>query len=203
VLTGSLIAAVKRWQRDSGLPATGRIAVGDAVVLTGDVRVDAVTAQLGDSASGPLMSVTPTAKVITVAAEPTDAASIARGDPVTVVLPNEKKARGKVTAVGTAVQAAEGAGEEKPTLSVTVTLDDAKAVSKLTSAQVQVEFVAETHAGVLAAPVGALVALREGGYAVQLAGGGLVAVQTGMFSKGLVEVTGDGLTEGAAVVTTS
>ena len=65
------------------------------------------------------------------------------------------------------------------------------------------QFAAETLEGVLAVPVGALVALSEGGYAVQPAGGGLVAVRIGMFAKGLVQVTGDGLAEGDAVVTTS
>ena len=52
-------------------------------------------------------------------------------------------------------------------------------------------------------PVGALVALSEGGYAVQRADAGLVAVDTGMFAKGLVEITGAGLDEGMTVVTTS
>ena len=61
----------------------------------------------------------------------------------------------------------------------------------------------ETREGVLAVPVGALVALSEGGYAVQVATEGLVAVETGLFAKGLVEVTGDGVAEGIAVVTTS
>ena len=59
------------------------------------------------------------------------------------------------------------------------------------------------HKDVLAVPVGALLALREGGYALQLPDGGLVAVQTGMFAEGLVEVSGAGLTEGLTVVTAS
>jgi len=204
VLTARLIAAIKKWQKASGLPVTGKVEVGDLIVATGAVRVDSVTAQIGDSANGALMSVTPTVKVITVAAEPADADSIAQGDNVTVTLPDEKEAPGKVIAVGTALQAPEGSGgEAKPTLTVTVALDDAGAVSKLDSAAVQVDFEAETHAGVLAVPVGALTALQEGGYGVQLAEGGLVAVKTGFFVKGLVEVTGAGLAEGTRVVTTS
>lgn len=55
----------------------------------------------------------------------------------------------------------------------------------------------------LTAPVGALVALSEGGYAVQLAAGGLVAVKTGMFANGWVEISGAGLSAGTEVVTTS
>jgi hypothetical protein len=56
--------------------------------------------------------------------------------------------------------------------------------------------------GVLAVPVSALVALAGGGYAVQVAGGSglhLVAVQTGLFSQTLVQVSGTGLTVGMRV----
>ncbi|WP_236584086.1 hypothetical protein [Streptomyces sp. MBT53] len=49
----------------------------------------------------------------------------------------------------------------------------------------------------------ALVALREGGYAVQRPDGTLIAVATGMFAGGLVEVSGTGLTAGTKVVTAS
>jgi hypothetical protein len=52
-------------------------------------------------------------------------------------------------------------------------------------------------------PVAALLALREGGHAVRIAGGPLVAVDTGMFAMGLVEVSGQGLTAGTKVVTAS
>jgi hypothetical protein len=66
-----------------------------------------------------------------------------------------------------------------------------------------VNFTAEVRRGVLAVPVGALIALREGGYALQLPGGKLVAAQTGMFAKGMVEVGGAGITSGLKVVTSS
>jgi hypothetical protein len=55
---------------------------------------------------------------------------------------------------------------------------------------------------VLTVPVAALLALAEGGYGVQVVGGGttrIVAVQTGLFAGGRVEVTGDGLAEGQTV----
>jgi hypothetical protein len=204
VLTEALGNAVKKWQKDRGQPATGAVVLGDVVVLDGAVRVDAVTVQTGDAATGPLMSLTPTTKVITVSAPVAEAGTINQGDPVTVTLPDGKPAPGKVSAVGTVATQNEGqAGDNAPKLSVTVTLDDAGAVENLDAAQVKVEFVAETHQGVLAVPVGALLALSEGGYAVQVAGGGLVAVKTGIFAKGMVEISGAGLAEGTRVVTTS
>jgi hypothetical protein len=56
---------------------------------------------------------------------------------------------------------------------------------------------------VLVVPVEALIALREGGYAVQLPGGELRAVETGMYSRALVEISGPGIAEGLTVVTAS
>jgi hypothetical protein len=96
-----------------------------------------------------------------------------------------------------------GGADDPPKLTVTVTVDKPATIAKLDAADVTVDFVAETHKNVLAAPVGALLALSEGGYAVQIKGGALVAVQTGLFAKGLVEISGNGLTEGTEVVTTS
>jgi peptidoglycan hydrolase-like protein with peptidoglycan-binding domain len=206
VLTAALQAAVKRWQTDLRLPVTGAVAPGDVAVLTGAVRVDSLAAQPGDSADGPLMSVTPTAKVITVLADATQTGTIDQGDRVTVELPDNKNAAGRVTTVGTALKVPDGdqsGPDATPKLTVTITVDQPAAIAKLDSADVQVDFVAETHKGVLAAPVGALLALSEGGYAVQVEGGGLVAVEIGIFAKGLVEVKGDGLVAGTKVVTTS
>ena len=48
---------------------------------------------------------------------------------------------------------------------------------------------------VLTVPVAALLALAEGGYGVEVVDGGdrrIVAVETGLFAGGRVEVTGDG-----------
>ncbi|OJF15032.1 hypothetical protein BG844_06760 [Couchioplanes caeruleus subsp. caeruleus] len=205
VLTSPLIAAVKRWQADAGMPATGSVAVGDVLVLGGAVRVDSVAVQPGAPANGPLLAVTATDKVITVPLEVAQAGSIRRGAKVTVSLPDDKTVPGKVTAVGTAAAKPEEGGntEQSPKVTVTVTVDDPRTVAGLDSADVEVLFAAETHENVLVAPIGALLALSEGGYAVQVRGGGLVRVETGMFAKGMVEISGAGLDAGIEVVTTS
>ncbi|GGN97274.1 peptidoglycan-binding protein [Actinoplanes lobatus] len=203
VLTPQLIAAIKRWQRDQGLPETGAIAVGDVEVLAGAVRVESVAVQPGAPATGPLMSVTATRKVITVAADVSEAASIERGAAVTVVLPDERTVPGRVLSVGRVLAAADGAvADATPKLTITVTLKDPKAIAKIDAAEVRVDFAGKVRENVLAAPVEALVALAEGGYAVQTTTG-LVAVTTGMFAQGWVEITGDGLTEGTSVVVAS
>ena len=118
-----------------------------------------------------------------------------------------RKIRGAVTTLGRTVQ---GGGAQDsaaqtgpPTIDVTVVPDRAADVRNLDAAAVQVRFDTTARKGVLAAPVSALVALREGGYALQRPDGSLIAVKTGMFAGGLVEVSGKGLTDGSKVVTAS
>ncbi|MEV7734938.1 peptidoglycan-binding domain-containing protein [Streptomyces sp. NPDC088921] len=207
VLTAGLVAAVKRWQTAAGMPPTGVLGVGDVSVQSGAVRVDGVQAQLADAADAPLMTVTSTVKSVTVEVDPSAAGSMRRGDRVVVSLPDDSTAQGTITAVGTSVRlgdasAGDGAGGQ-PRLTVRIALRDSTAVRGLNAAPVRVRFTSETRKGVLTVPVGALLALREGGYAVQLPGGRLVAVRTGMFSKGVVEISGDGIGAGTKVVTTS
>ncbi|GAA1643645.1 HlyD family efflux transporter periplasmic adaptor subunit [Actinoplanes couchii] len=199
VVTDGLIKAIKAWQRDRQLPETGTIARGDVLVQPRPIRVATVTARPGDTAGDELMTVTGTAKVIEVIAEVGDAGTVSTGDAVTVTVPGGNAKTGKVTAIGTAA----GPDGGTPSLTITVTLTGRNEAARLDAAQVQVDFVTERHQDVLVVPVGALLALREGGYAVQLSGGALVAVRTGIIAKGLVEVSGDGLAEGATVVTTS
>src|SRR5436309_279333 len=60
VLTAAMVTALKHWQAHAGLPQSGALGPGDVVVLTQQVRVNAVTAQLGDDATAALVSVTST-----------------------------------------------------------------------------------------------------------------------------------------------
>ena len=76
-------------------------------------------------------------------------------------------------------------------------------LEKLDTAPVQVHFTTTTRHNVLAVPVTALVALHEGGYALQRTDGTLVAVTTGLFAGGQVEVSGNGVTAGMRVETAS
>jgi len=204
VLTDSLIRAIKRWQSARGVPVTGALGPGDVAVLGGAVRVESAAVQVGDPVAGPLLKVTPTAKAVTIEVEATQVGTIRRGDPVTVRLPDETTAAGTVASIGTAATPAEDQGggtTQKVTISVT--FKDPGKAKKFDSAQVDVEFVSETHTGVLAVPVTALLALREGGYGLQLPDGSLTPVEIGLFSKGMVEVSGDKIAEGVRVVTTS
>jgi peptidoglycan hydrolase-like protein with peptidoglycan-binding domain len=204
VFTSSVVTALKRWQTALGLPVTGALDPADVIVLADAVRVATVTAQLGDDATAPVLSVTSTSKVVSVRVQPTEADAVRSAEQVIVTLPDGTTTAGKVTGVGRTATAPAGQDQDSGAqLTATVALDDPARVEALDSAPVQVSFAAQTHAGVLVVPVGALLALAEGGYAVQTDGDQLIAVTTGLFDRGLVEVSGTGLREGLRVVTTS
>jgi hypothetical protein len=90
------------------------------------------------------------------------------------------------------------------TFELLVALDDLGLVAGLDEAPVEVKVVTEAHAGVMAVPVTALLALAEGGYAVEVDNGDgttrLVGVDPGLYADGLVEVSSTGLQPGDMVV---
>ncbi|GLY64530.1 peptidoglycan-binding protein [Amycolatopsis taiwanensis] len=200
--TDATASAVKRWQHSLGLAETGVVTPDDVVVQPGSVRISSVSAQAGDPAGGPLMKVTGTQHAVIVKLDVSRQNIVKLGDKVSLNIISVGNTTGTVSSIGTAAVADDKSG---PKIDVTITLDDQKAVGKLDSAPVSATFTTGSHPGVLAVPVGALLALAEGGMAVEVvenSGTHLVAVQTGLFARGLVEVTGD-LHEGQRVVTTS
>jgi hypothetical protein len=203
VLTTALITAIKAWQQKLELPVDGRLTVGSVLVLPAAVRVSGLSAQVGSPATGDVLSTTSTSKVITVQADQGDAATIDNGDRASVALSDGTTTSAKVTSVSTTLQTPEGADPASPKLAVTLALDHPSKLKKVDSADLQVSFAAETHKQVLTVAISALLALQEGGYALQTPAGALIAVKTGIFANGRVEIRGTGVTEGLQVVTTS
>jgi len=202
VFTEALKAAVQRWQLDRRIqPAGGVLKLGDALVLPGKVRIGAATAKLGDEATGDVMAVSDEDKVVSVEIDANRANDVRAGQKVRLTLPDSTVTTGTVGSVS--ADAKKGKDSDTPKVQVVVAVDKPAALDGLTTADVEVRFTGTTVRHVLAVPVGALLALSGGGYGVQVAGGALTAVKVGLFADGKVQVTGDGLTEGASVVTTS
>ena len=133
-------------------------------------------------------------KLVTVPLAVGDQGLAAVGRSVAVTLPDDSEVDGTIAEVGSV--ATEG------NIEVTVAIADQAALSGLEVAAVDVEFVSASRDDVLSVPVAALLARPEGGFAVEMVSGGtsaLVAVDTGLFAAGRVEVTGDGLAEGMRV----
>jgi peptidoglycan hydrolase-like protein with peptidoglycan-binding domain len=205
VFTTATAAAIKKWQKKLGVDQTGVIELGDVVVTAAPVRVSTVTAALGADANGEVLQYTDTTRWVTASLEEDQKDLAPVGATVTLTV-NGKQVPGTVRSL--VPQAPSDSDRDNPDSSgqkytATVSIDDVAAIGAVDAGSVDVVFTSGSRAGVLAVPVGALLALAEGGYAVQLPSGKLVAVTTGLFADGMVEVTGSGLSEGMKVVTTS
>lgn len=186
--------AVQRWQGSRGLERTGTLELGSVVYQPGPVRVAAHVASVGDPAGGPVVEVTDTAQRVDIDldAELTDLVVV--GGPVTVELPTGASAEGVVASVSGVVERSSGQmGQEVTTVAVTVELPGGPV--GLEDAPVEVELSRTEAAGATTVPVRALLALAEGGYAVEVVGADgtrqLVAVELGASADGWVAVTGD------------
>jgi hypothetical protein len=201
--TDATAVAIKKWQKSLGVPQTGRLDPASVVLLSSDIRVTSVSGVLGQPAQGKILDASGTQRVVTVKM-PVDKQSEAKtGGAVTVTMPDGSEVPGKVASIGAVASTPPATGPDAnsaPTVTVVVTLGAGAPV--LDQAPVKVLFVAERKEKVLTVPVSALLALAEGGYAVQQVtstGRRLVAVTTGMYAGDRVEVTGAGVTEGMKI----
>lgn len=199
---GALSNQVRAWQRDAGLPVTGIVGPDNLVIASGPVHIAAHSAGVGVgeivSASSPdggaILDYSSIEKLVTVPLTVADQGLAAVGRTVTITLPSDAEVDGTISKVGSVVT--NGAIE------VTVTVADQPVLARLEVASVDVEFVSESREDVLSVPVSALLARPEGGFAVEVVSrtaSDLVAVDTGLFAAGRVEVSGEGIAEGVRV----
>ena len=195
--------AVEEWQEDIGVQVTGKVAPGAVFVHDGAFRVAALKAALGDRAGGPVLTYTGTTRQVTVPLDVADRHLVKKGMKATVELPDGSTVPGKIKEIGRVATENSGSQEQEAstTVDVIVSVGGGKKLGTYDTAPVNVEFVSARRKDVLTVPVGALLALAEGGYGVQVVEGPATryaAVETGMFADGDVEVTG--VDEGATVV---
>ncbi len=217
--------AVVAWQTDVGVTATGEVPLGQVVFIAGPAPVSALTVSRGDSVNegavlyeltavelvsstvGPdgVQDRTVTAQRVTARLDLVDQDLLALGTPVTIELPDDTEVAGEVIELGAVpviVSATEQSGESSYLDVVIAPLESVD--PNWTGATVQVRFATEIAQGVLSVPVSALLALQEGGYAVEIVQSDgsvrLVGVGTGLFADGFVEVSGNGLAPDLEVV---
>jgi len=215
--TAATADVVRRWQADLGLAPSGAVEPGQVVVTPGPVRIAERTARVGDRIGGgsreggaSVLTYTATTRVVSLDLEVADRALAVQGRTVTVTVPGVGAVDGTISEIGTVATAQEETSSAPGTTSsaadariqVTVTIADQAALGALDAAPVDVDLVSEERKGVLAVPVAALLALPDGGFGVEIVTGAttrIVAVKTGMFGAGRVEVSGSGLAEGMTV----
>lgn len=211
--TSATALAIERFQSQHHVPSTGKLPLGSVVFEPRAVRVTSVTPADGSPVqAGPVLGITSTRRVVTIALDASQQTSIKVGDPVLITLPDNSTTPGRVSFVGTVatVPTDQGnGGSSSPTIEVDLAPDHPAATGRLDQAPVDVSITTATVRNVLAVPVEALVALAGGGYAVEeVESSGvhqLVGVSVGLFddAAGMVQVSGNGLAAGQRVVVPS
>jgi peptidoglycan hydrolase-like protein with peptidoglycan-binding domain len=196
-------AAVLAWQDDAGMEADAVVDLGEIVFLPATVRVNEVLASVGSAVNpgSPVLGISSADQVVTFDLPAANQGLLAVGQEVNIEMPDGTDTPGSVlsiASVATASQQGDAAFEVK------IVLGDPSVAVGLDEAPVDIEVVSDSVSNVMAVPVSALVALAEGGYAVEVdAGTGstrLVAVEPGFYADGMVEITSDILTVGDMVV---
>jgi peptidoglycan hydrolase-like protein with peptidoglycan-binding domain len=192
-------AAIKAWQDSRGFKKTGVVSPGDLVIEQGPVRVAELRAAIGDQISPEIISVTGAHQLVTLDVALDKVGLLTVGASVQVELPDDSRVAGTIATIGRAATVKqEGAGV---TVAASVSLESP--VESLDAAPVDIVVTIPKATGALVVPIRALLALAEGGYAVEKVSGSstqLVAVEPGAFGDGIVAITGTGVAEGDTVV---
>jgi multidrug efflux pump subunit AcrA (membrane-fusion protein) len=152
------------------------------------------------------MDTSSTTRIVTIDLDADKQSLVQKGDNVTVELPDGSTIRGRIASVAKVAEKEQDpeSGDETTTIAVRVALAHGSKTGTFDEAPVGVALAKESAKGVLSVPVNALLALAEGGYAVEVVNADgstrLIRVEPGMYADSFVEITGHGITEGMKVV---
>lgn len=202
ILDEATRAAVERWQQAGGMVPTGQISADAYILVAPDQRVAGHLVTVGDTLASarPVLELgSPTLSVV-VPVGLADQDDFVVGQTLQVELPDESMVDGIVVEVGTVAQTVQGGDA---TIDVVIEITDA-IDDDLPASSVTVIVAGDTVEDALVVPTRALVTLSEGGFAVEkVLGDGttvLVAVETGSFDDGVVEVDSSQLAPGDSLV---
>lgn len=189
------------------VPTCGELPLGTIVFGTSGVRVAQRRTTVGAAieVGGPVLAVSSDVKAVRADVMLDDRHLAARGAAATVVLPDGTRVSGKVAGVGSATERRQVDGSAASVvIPTTIAVENQRRLRRFGHAPVTVRLAGEQRRGVLSVPVEALVALDDTHFAVEVPGarGGTrrIAVRTGLFAAGRVEISGRGIREGVEVV---
>ncbi len=195
--TSATTDAVEAFQAEHGQTDDGSVELGELVVIAGPSRIDRVAGALGQPAGEAGIELTAPTRVVDIDVPVEDVGLVAVGATVGVELPDGEVRQGAVASIG----ATEVAEDGSATVPVAIVVDGFDDIPDGTPVEVIVDIVAAE--GALTVPVEAVLALAEGGYALEVLDESgtrrLVAVELGVFADGMVAVDGD-VAEGDQVV---
>lgn len=205
--TSATAEAVRTWQESIDAEPTGTVARGDVVFVPAAGQVDALRSGVGAvvAPGTPVLDITGGDQVVSLEADVDDRDRFEVDTDVAVVLPGGEEVAGTVTATAIVEVRSEGPGGEADTESIVqveVAVDE-NAPEVFVGGPVEVVVAVDERSDVLLVPVNALLALAEGGYGLEIVADdgttSIVAVDTGLFAEGKVEINSDEIAEGTVV----
>jgi hypothetical protein len=191
-------AAIKAWQEAQGVDETGTVGMSAVVFSAGERRVSAHLASVGGRSEGEVLGLTGVNQIVALDVAADDVERFAVGDESSVELPDGTLVDGVVWSIAQVATAGADGGDATVEVIVALTTQ----TPELDAAPVDVVVTTTIASGVLTVPFRALLALSEGGYAVEkvtTTGTQLVGVELGASGDGVIEITGD-VAEGDEVV---
>ena len=208
--TAATRAAVEALQRRYGLPPSGSLALGQVVFLPGSRRITGISAHVGDQVAvgAPLLTTSATTRVAKVTLDTGRRSLLTAGKRVTVVLPDSRSVAGRVASVGATANVSQQQDTPQSQAPQSATVDATVAlrspVDEPDGTPVTVRVAVDVRRRVLAVPVTALLSTSGGDRSLEVveAGGAtrVVAVRTGLYAGGYVEVAAAGIHDGTKVV---
>lgn len=187
--------AVRRWQKELGVPVTGEVAAADVLFLNApSIRIAQVTASLGQADVSPTTYTAATLRAV-APLTPAQARDLAVGTAVTVVLPDGTELENKIAAVDPGGQPTGEDGQTAPPEAV-IEFSDQKQVEDTGPASVRV-IVHDTEESpeTLIVPATALIATSKDSYAVEVLSGERIVrvpVEIGLSADARVQILASG-----------
>ena len=138
---------------------------------------------------------------IQLAVDVDEASSFELGQPLEVELPDGQLVDASVTDLSDVARSIQTGNGNQTTTVIDVTVEPTNPIDSIfTSGPVTIRVETERIDGAVLVPASALVALAEGGHAVEVDGRGLVGVELGAFDDGWVEIADGVIDPGESVV---
>ncbi|NRQ35279.1 hypothetical protein HII36_26140 [Nonomuraea sp. NN258] len=198
--TAKTARALRKLQKQRGMPVTGELPLGDAVFMPVSIRVIGVAGRLGTRArvGAEVVQASLAERQVGVDLNAAQQSLVEVGDRVQITLPDNTTTPGEVIWVGAVARRGEGAGAgtTETTIPVLVDLDRPQDVRKLDNAPVRVEITVGGVKDALIVPVTSVIGRAAGGFAVERVRADgrreIVPVELGLFDNvtGRVQVTG-------------
>lgn len=197
--------AIMNWQEATGQEETGKIELGRVMFSQTAVRIAEVLLTAGSriEPGTAVVRLSSLAQDVTADVKLADQQLAEIGKKVTVKLPGGAETSGTISGIGVPTER-ETNGSTSVVIPITIALDTPVEAAGFQKANITVDVPSETRENVLIVPLEALLALPEGGFGVERVESDgtttMVPVTTGLFAGGKVEVSGDDLAAGDAVV---